>query len=209
MFHCPNRSPCSMYDAILEPRCLSLKSPGMRAQIYSSKAKLTCDQAIFFFVFLARKKIRFLSPDKIKIKHKKNDHLIRKLKRNPSRRSLSKSESKSKMVHECCSWSRLLHSCASISRIPKKRREKVHCILACVALWWPITVTAKPKTSRQNHKPHGKTRQNQKPHGKTKNVTSKPKTSGQKQNTSRQNRKPHGKNQIPHRKTKYFTAKTK
>ena len=96
------------------------------------------------------------------------------------------------MVHDCCSWSRLLHSCASISRIPKKRREKVHCILACVALWWPTTVTAKPKTSRQNHKPHGK----------TKNLTAKPKT-------SRQNQKPQGKNKIPHGKTKNLTAKTK
>ena len=66
-------------------------------------------------------------------------------------------------------------------------------------------------------------------HGKTKNLTSKPKTSRQRQNTSRQNRKPHGKNknltaktkyltkkpklsrqnQWPHGKTKYFTAKTK
>ena len=44
-------------------------------------------------------------------------------------------------------------------------------------LWWPTTVTAKPKTSRQ------------------------------KQNTSRQNQKPHGKNKIPHGKTKNLTAK--
>ena len=50
----------------------------------------------------------------------------------------------------------------------------------------------KPKTSRQNHKPHGK----------TKNVTAKPKT-------SRQNQKPQGKNKIPHGKTKNLTAKTK
>ena len=46
-------------------------------------------------------------------------------------------------------------------------------------LWWPTTVTAKPKTSRQ------------------------------KQNTSRQNQKLHGKNKIPHGKTKNLTAKTK
>ena len=46
-------------------------------------------------------------------------------------------------------------------------------------LWWPTTVTAKPKTSRQ------------------------------KQNTSRQNQKPRGKNKIPHGKTKNLTAKTK
>ena len=89
----------------------------------------------------------------------------------------------------------------------------MHCILACVALWWPTTVTAKPKTSRQNHKPHGKTknltakpktsRQNQKRHVKTKNLrakikylTAKPKTSRQKQNTSRQNQILHSKNKI-------------
>ena len=35
--------------------------------------------------------------------------------------------------------------------------------------------------------------QNQKPHGKNKNITTKPKTSRQKQNTSQQNQKPHGK----------------
>ena len=80
-------------------------------------------------------------------------------------------------------------------------------------LCWPTTVTAKPKTSRQKQKPHGKTknlstrpktsRQNQKlhgkskiPHGKTKNLTAKPKT-------SRQNQIPHSKNQILHGKTKY------
>ena len=86
-------------------------------------------------------------------------------------------------------------------------------------LRWPTTVTAKPKTSRQNRKPHGK----------NKNLTAKPKTSRQKQNTSRQKRKTPGKNknltaktkylttkpktsrqkQRPHDKTKYFTAKTK
>ena len=54
-------------------------------------------------------------------------------------------------------------------------------------LWWPTTVTAKPKTSRQkqntsrqNQKPHGK---NKIPHGKTKNLTAKPNTSQQKQNS--------------------------
>ena len=59
-------------------------------------------------------------------------------------------------------------------------------------LRWPTTVTAKPKTSRQK----------QKPHGKTKNLSTKPKT-------SRQNQKLHGKSKIPHGKTKYLTAKTK
>ena len=56
-------------------------------------------------------------------------------------------------------------------------------------LWWPTTVTAKPKTSRQNQKRHSKT-ENQKPHGKnkiphgkTKNLTAKPNTSQQKQNS--------------------------
>ena len=57
-------------------------------------------------------------------------------------------------------------------------------------LRWPTTVTAKPKTSRQK----------QKPHGKTKNLSTKPKTSRQKQNISRQNQKPYG-------KTKDLTAK--
>ena len=57
-------------------------------------------------------------------------------------------------------------------------------------LRWPTTVTAKPKTSRQN----------QKPLDKTENLTAKPKTSRQKQNTSRQNQKPLG-------KTKDLTAK--
>ena len=80
-------------------------------------------------------------------------------------------------------------------------------------------VTAKPKTSWQKQKHHGKTKNLT---AKTKYLTAKPKTSRQKQNTSRQNRKPHGKNknltakpktslqnQRPHGKTKYFTAKTK
>ena len=75
----------------------------------------------------------------------------------------------------------------------------MHCILACVALWWPTTVTAKPKTSRQNHKPHGK----------TKNLTAKPKTSRQNQKRHGQTKKPHGKKKIPHGKTKNLTAKTK
>ena len=56
-----------------------------------------------------------------------------------------------------------------------------------VSVWWPTTVTAKPKTSRQK----------QKHHGKTKNLTAKPKTSRQlKQNTSRQNQILHSKNKI-------------
>ena len=59
-------------------------------------------------------------------------------------------------------------------------------------VWWPTTVTAKPKTSWQK----------QKHHGKNKNIMAKPKTSRQKQNTSRQKQKHHG-------KTKYFTAKVK
>ena len=67
-------------------------------------------------------------------------------------------------------------------------------------LWWPTTVTVKPKTSRQKQKHHGKTKNLT---AKTKYLTAKPKTSRQlKQNTSRQNQKPHG-------KTKCFTAKTK
>ena len=57
------------------------------------------------------------------------------------------------------------------------------------SIWWPTTVTAKPKTSRQK----------QKHHGKTKNLTAKAKA-------SRQNQKPHGKNKIPHGKTKNLTA---
>ena len=61
-----------------------------------------------------------------------------------------------------------------------------------VSVWWPTTVTAKPKTSRQKQKPHGK---NKNLTAKTKYLTAKPKT-------SRQNQRPHG-------KTKYFTAKTK
>ena len=58
-------------------------------------------------------------------------------------------------------------------------------------IWWPTTVTAKPKTSRQKQ---NSSRQNQK-------------TSRQKQNSSRQNQKPHSKNKIPHGKTKNLTAK--
>ena len=46
------------------------------------------------------------------------------------------------------------------------------------------TLTAKPKTSRQNQKT---SRQNQKPHGKTKNLTAKPKDLTAKPKTSRQN----------------------
>ena len=51
-------------------------------------------------------------------------------------------------------------------------------------------VTAKPKTSRQN----------QKPHGKTKYLTAK-------SNTSQQNQKLHGKTKNLHGKTKNLTAK--
>ena len=50
---------------------------------------------------------------------------------------------------------------------------------ASTKLWWPTTVTAKPKTSRQK----------QKHHGKTKNLTAKPKI-------SRQNQILHSKNKI-------------
>ena len=67
-----------------------------------------------------------------------------------------------------------------------------YCIFIMQKLRWPTTVTAKPKTSRQN----------QKPHGKTKNLTANPKT-------SRQIQKPHGKNKIRHDKTKTLTAKPK
>ena len=56
-----------------------------------------------------------------------------------------------------------------------------------VSVWWPITVTAKPKTSRPKQKHHGK---NKIPHSKTKNLkaktkylTAKPNTSQQKQNS--------------------------
>ena len=53
-------------------------------------------------------------------------------------------------------------------------------------------LTAKPKTSRQK----------QKPHGKPKNLTAKTKYVTKKPKPSQQNQRPHG-------KTKYFTAKTK
>ena len=58
-------------------------------------------------------------------------------------------------------------------------------------------LTAKPKTSRQNRKPHGKTKNFT---AKTKYLTAKPKT-------SRQNQRPHGKTKYLREKTKYFTAK--
>ena len=45
-------------------------------------------------------------------------------------------------------------------------------------LWWPTTVTAKPKTSRQKQKHHGKTKNLT---AKTKYLTAKPKTSWQNQ----------------------------
>ena len=50
---------------------------------------------------------------------------------------------------------------------------------------------AKPKTSWQKQKHHGKTKNLT---AKTKYLMAKPKTSRQKQNTSRQNQKPHDKN---------------
>ena len=59
-------------------------------------------------------------------------------------------------------------------------RRKSHC------LWWPTTVTAKPKTSRQKRKHHGKTKNLT---AKTKYLTAKPKT-------SRQNQILHSKNKI-------------
>ena len=64
-------------------------------------------------------------------------------------------------------------------------------------LWWPTTVTAKPKTSRQK----------QKHHGKTKNLKAKTKASRQNQKPHGKNKIPHGKNKIPHGKTKNITAK--
>ena len=45
------------------------------------------------------------------------------------------------------------------------------------SIWWPTTVTAKPKTSRQKQKHHGKTKNLT---AKTKYLTAKPKTSRQK-----------------------------
>ena len=55
-----------------------------------------------------------------------------------------------------------------------------------IFLWWPTTVTAKPKTSRQK----------QKHHGKTKNLTAKTKYLTAKPKTSRQNQIHHSKNKI-------------
>ena len=64
----------------------------------------------------------------------------------------------------------------------------------CGYLWWPTTVTVKPKTSRQKQKHHGKTKNLT---AKTRYLTAKPKTSRQlKQNTSRQNQMLHSKNKI-------------
>ena len=93
------------------------------------------------------------------------------------------------------SWAMLTVSisfCISVSiavsmfyRLPRDRHSdfqgqySLYVFPFVCSIWWPTTVTAKPKTSRQ------------------------------KQNTSRQNQKPHGKNKLPHGKTKYFTAKTK
>ena len=69
-------------------------------------------------------------------------------------------------------------------------------LAAQLILRWPTTVTEKPKTSRQNRKPHGK----------SKNLTAKPKTSRQNQilhskkpNTPRQK-------QIPTTKPKSFCS---
>ena len=67
----------------------------------------------------------------------------------------------------------------------RSRKEQFRC---SSILWWPTTVTAKPKTSRQKQKHHGKTKNLT---AKTKYLAAKPKTSRQKQNTSRQNQKPH------------------
>ena len=59
-------------------------------------------------------------------------------------------------------------------------------------LWWPTTVTAKPKTSRQR----------QKHHGKNKNLTAKTKTSRQNQKPHRQKQNTSQQNQILHSKSK-------
>ena len=61
------------------------------------------------------------------------------------------------------------------------------------SIWWPTTVTAKPKTSRQKQKHHGKTKNLT---AKTKYLAAKPKTSRQKQITSRQNQILHSQNKI-------------
>ena len=53
-------------------------------------------------------------------------------------------------------------------------------------VWWPTTVTAKPKTSRQK----------QKHHGETKNLTAKTKYLAAKTKTSRQNQMLHSKSKI-------------
>ena len=66
--------------------------------------------------------------------------------------------------------------------------KSLYSSLSC--LWWPTTVTAKPKTSLQNQKRHGKTKNLT---AKTKYLTAKP--------------KPHGKNKILHGKTKNLTTK--
>ena len=71
-----------------------------------------------------------------------------------------------------------------------------------VSIWWPRTVTTKPKTSSRQIQ--NTSRQNQQPHAKNKNFT---KTSRQKQNTSQQNQKPHSKTKDLTAKTKYPMAK--
>ena len=75
-------------------------------------------------------------------------------------------------------------------------------------------LTAKPKTSQQKQKPHGKTknslrgrRSKRKRKGIWARTKAKPKTSQQKQNTSRQDQKPHCKTKDLTAKTKYLTAK--
>ena len=64
-----------------------------------------------------------------------------------------------------------------------------YCIFIMQKLRGPTTVMAKPKTWRQNRKPHGK----------TKDLMAKPNTSQQKPNTSRQK-------QIPTAKPKLFCS---
>ena len=60
-------------------------------------------------------------------------------------------------------------------------------------LWWPTTVTAKPKTSRQKQKHHGKTKNLT---AKIKYLTAKTKYLTAKPKTSRQNQILHSKNKI-------------
>ena len=64
---------------------------------------------------------------------------------------------------------------------------------ASTKLWWPTTVTAKQKTSRQKQ---NTSRQNQKPHGKNKNLTAKTKVPRGKATNLTQNQILHSKNKI-------------